>query len=209
MDLQAFFKMSYGLYVVSSSDGKNRSGCIVNTLTQVTAEPPKLMVAVNKNNFTTDIIRKSGYFTGIALGEGTDMLQIGRFGFKSGRDFDKFEGIAYAEDENGIPYPTEHAVARYSCKVVQELDIGTHILFIGEVTEAEKLLEEAPMTYAYYHQVKKGKTPKNASSYQPETPKAKGWRCTVCGYEYPESELPEGFTCPICGVSADKFEKIQ
>ena len=209
MDLQAFFKMSYGLYVVSSSDGENRSGCVVNTLTQITAEPPKLMVAVNKDNFTTDIIRKAGYFTGTAFGVGTDMLQIGHFGFKSGRDFDKFADISFAVDENGMPYPTEHMVARFSCKVEQELDVGTHILFVGEVTGAEKMVDEEPMTYAYYHQVKKGKTPKNASSYQPEAPKTKGWRCTVCGYEYQGEELPADFVCPICGVGADMFEKIK
>ena len=209
MDLQAFFKMSYGLYVVSSSDREHRSGCVVNTLTQVTAEPPKLMVAVNKDNFTTGIIRKAGYFAGTAFGVGADMLQIGHFGFKSGRDFDKFADIPFAVDENGMPYPTAHMVARFSCKVVQELDVGTHILFVGEVTGAEKMAGEEPMTYAYYHQVKKGKTPKNASSYQPEAPKVKGWRCTVCGYEYQGAELPEGFTCPICGVDAGRFEKIE
>lgn len=213
MDLQALFTMSYGLYVVSSADGERRSGCIVNTLTQVTAEPPRLVVAVNKDNVTTEIIRKAGRFTGVALGVGAGMELIGRFGFRSGRDLDKFDGIPYGEDESGIPYPTEHAVARFSCRVIGETDLGTHVLFVGELTEAERLLDEEPMTYAYYHQVKKGLTPKNASSYNPtekaavkEAPKKESWRCTICGYVH-EGPLPEDFTCPVCGVGAELFEK--
>ena len=215
MDMQAFFKMSYGLYVVSSSDGARRSGCVVNTLTQVTAEPAQLMVAINKDNLTAEIIRGGGRFTGTVLSEDAGMELIGRFGFHSGREMDKFAEIPFAEDAAGIPYPTGHAAARFSCRVVKELDVGTHILFIGEVEEAERLLDEEPMTYAYYHRVKKGLTPKNASSYNPtekaavrEAPKKESWRCTICGYVH-EGELPEDFTCPVCGVGAELFEKVE
>lgn len=167
MDLQSFFKMSYGLYIVSAQAEGRRSGCVVNTLSQVTAEPPKLSVSFSKNNVTTDLIRKAGYFSGVAMDQDADMIYIGRFGFRSGRDMDKFEGIDYAEDQQGMPYPTKHAVSRYSCKVVEEIDLGTHVMFIGEVLEAETLSDKEPMTYAYYHAVKKGKTPKNAPSYKP------------------------------------------
>lgn len=167
MDLQSFFKMNYGLYIVSSQADGQRSGCVVNTLAQVTAEPPKLTVSVSKNNLTTEIIRKAGFFTGVVLDQDADMIYIGRFGFRTGRDLDKFDGIEYREDEQGMPYPTGHAVARYSCKVLQEIDLGTHIMFVGEVLEAETLSDKEPLTYAYYHAVKKGKTPKNAPSYKP------------------------------------------
>lgn len=207
MDLQSFFKMNYGLYIVTSQADGQRAGCVVNTLSQVTAEPPKLTVAVSKQNVTTDVIRKAERFVGAVLGKEADMPLIGRFGFRSSRDLDKFDGISYAEDEAGIPYPTDHIVARYSCRVVDEVDLGTHVLFVAEVEEAVTLSEEEPMTYAYYHAVKKGKTPKNAPSYKPEEKKG-GWRCTVCGYQK-EGSLPAGFKCPLCGAGVDKFERVQ
>ena len=210
MDLQSFFKMSYGLYVVSSKADGKLGGCIVNTLSQVTAEPVRLSVAINKENYTTELIRKSGCFTGAVLGKDAPLSLIGQFGFHSGREIAKFDNVSYKEDAQGCPYPTDHMVAYYSCKVEQEVDLGTHVLFVGQALEAEALSAEEPMTYAYYHTVKKGTTPKNAPSYKGDAALAENagesWRCTVCGYIH-EGPLPDGFVCPICGVGPESFEK--
>lgn len=207
MNETALFKLSYGLYIISSThDGKD-AGCVVNTLHQVTATPIQVSVAVNKNNFTQQIIEQSGMFNASILTQDTPMELIKRFGFQSSKDHDKFDGIAYERDTRGIPYITHHMAAQLSCKVVQKLDIGTHMLFIGEVVDAQVLSDDEVMTYAYYHKVKNGTTPKNASSYQANTEK-KGWRCSICGYIYEGEVLPEDYICPVCGAPASVFEKI-
>ena len=212
MDIQAFFKLSYGLYVVSARSGEKKYGCIVNTLQQVTAEPPMLSVAVNKNSLTAKAILDSGRFCGTVLTETADLHLIGTFGFKNSEAVDKFAAFSTKEDENNIPYLTEHAAARYSCEVAGTLDLGTHILIIGKVTEAEILSDEPVMTYDYYHRVVKGGTPPTAPSYKgniSHKPAQKAqWRCKICGYIYEGDPLPADFVCPICGQGADKFEKV-
>ena len=212
MDIQAFFKLSYGLYVVSARSGEKKYGCIVNTLQQVTAEPPMLSVAVNKNSVTAKAILDSGRFCGTVLTETADLHLIGTFGFKNSEAVDKFAAFSTKEDENNIPYLTEHAAARYSCEVAGTLDLGTHILIIGKVTEAEILSDEPVMTYDYYHRVVKGGTPPTAPSYKgniSHKPAQKAqWRCKICGYIYKGDPLPADFVCPICGQGADKFEKV-
>ena len=212
MDIQAFFKLSYGLYVVSARSGEKKYGCIVNTLQQVTAEPPMLSVAVNKNSVTAKAILDSGRFCGTVLTETADLHLIGTFGFKNSEAVDKFVAFSTKEDENNIPYLTEHAAARYSCEVAGTLDLGTHILIIGKVTEAEILSDEPVMTYDYYHRVVKGGTPPTAPSYKgniSHKPAQKAqWRCKICGYIYEGDPLPADFVCPICGQGADKFEKV-
>lgn len=212
MDIQAFFKLSYGLYVVSARSGEKKYGCIVNTLQQVTAEPPMLSVAVNKNSVTAKAILDSGRFCGTVLTETADLHLIGTFGFKNSKAVDKFAAFSTKEDENNIPYLTEHAAARYSCEVAGTLDLGTHILIIGKVTEAEILSDEPVMTYDYYHRVVKGGTPPTAPSYKgniSHKPAQKAqWRCKICGYIYEGDPLPADFVCPICGQGADKFEKV-
>jgi len=208
MDTKAFFKLSYGLYIVSGCYDGKESGCVVNTLTQVTSKPPKLSVTVSKDNFTHKIIEKSGYFAAISLTQKTDMNLIGEFGFKSSHTTDKFANFNTKIDENGIKYVTDYAAARYSCKIIHTLDVGTHTIFIGEVPEAEVLSEEDVMTYSYYHKVKKGTTPKNAPSYKDET-KQEGYRCKICGYILESDKIPEDFVCPICGQDKDQLERIQ
>lgn len=215
MDLTAFYKLTYGLYIVSSSAEGLDAGCIVNTVTQVTAEPPKVSVAVNKDNTTAKVIQKAGAFAVTALTQSADSKLIGTFGFRSSQEEDKFQNFHTERDQAGMPYVTDWAAARFSCKVIQTVDLGTHWLFIGEATEAEKLLPEEPMTYTYYHTVLKGGTPKTAPSYKgdaeefPEEAPAAGerWRCTICGYIY-EGPLPADFVCPLCGVGAENFERI-
>lgn len=207
MDLAAFFKLSYGVYIVSSASGSRRSGCVVNTVTQVTAEPPKVVVSVSKENFTCQLIKESGFFNVTVLEQEAPMELIRRFGFISGRDEDKFSEIPYLLDGNRIPYPTESAAAVLSCKVINEIDLDTHILFVGLVQEANVLSQAPVMTYAYYHEEKKGTTPANAPSFQKEVKKT-GWRCTVCNYVYEGDDLPTDYICPICKKGASFFERI-
>ncbi|GAA0737113.1 flavin reductase [Clostridium oceanicum] len=207
MDIKAFFKLSYGLYIVSSSYKSNQSGCVVNTLSQVTADPPKFSVTISKNSFTKKIIEKSGYFTATVLTKKATMDLIGEFGFKSSESTDKFLKFNTKLDENNIKYVTNHMASRYSFKVIDSLDLETHIMFIGKVLEAEILNNDDVMTYSYYHNVIKGSTPKNAPSYQKE-PAKKGYICTVCGYFLDSDKIPDDFICPICKQGTDKFKKI-
>lgn len=208
MNETALFKLSYGLYIISSNFEGKDAGCVVNTLHQVTASPIQLSVAVNKDNYTKQVIEASGKFNAVALTQDVPMDTIKRFGFQSSKDHEKYEGIASKRDIQNIPYLTEHTAAYYTCKVVHQLDIGTHVIFIGEVVDCDVISQEEVMTYAYYHKVKNGTTPKNASSYQAKTEK-KGWRCTICGYIYEGDPLPEDYICPVCGAPAAVFEKIE
>lgn len=208
MNEKALYKLSYGLYVISSQAEGKVSGCVANTLQQVTSSPAQLSVALNKNNYTEQLIEKSGIFNGVVLTQDVDMDVIRRFGFQSGRDNEKYEGIAHAYDELQIPYLKEHCAARFTCKVVKKVDLGTHMLFVGEVVDCEVMAEDEVMTYAYYHKVKNGATPKNAPSYQ-EPAKKVGWKCTICGYVYEGDPLPQDFICPWCKAPAAVFEKIE
>lgn len=211
MDHKAFYRLSSGLYLLSSVNEGKSSGCIVNTVLQVTSQPAKLSVTVNKENFTQQTIAKSGVFSAVALNEQADMDLIGEFGFKTSREVDKFAAFPTKKDENGVPYTAQKGAARFSCKVVDSLDVGTHVVFIGEVLEAE-VLEGDPMTYAYYQQVKKGGTPKNAPSYKaPEAEGGEGkggYRCKICGYILESDTIPQDFVCPICGQGRDQLEKL-
>lgn len=206
MDNKAFFKMSYGLYLISSKSKENAGGCVVNTLIQVTSNPLQMTVTINKDNYTTSLIQESRYFTGVALAESATMDLIGEFGFKSSKDTDKFAGFETRTDENGIPYVGEQTVARFSCKVKETMDVGTHIIFLGEVTNAEVLDTEDAMTYTYYHKVKNGVTPPKASSYIAE--EKKGYRCKICGYVLEADVVPDDFECPICGQGKDQMVKL-
>ena len=208
MDYHAFDKLSYGLYIVSSEAGGKAAGCIVNTLGQVTVSPVQVAVTINKENQTTRTILESGKFSATVLAESASMELIGRFGFQCSRDVDKSAGFAWARDINGVPYVTEQCAARFACTVVNEVDLGTHILFVARVDDWAVLDDVPQMTYDYYHAVKKGLTPPKASSYRPPEEKVTGWRCTVCGYIYEGETLPANYKCPICGQGAEVFEKI-
>ncbi len=221
IDKSAFHNLSYGMYVIGAH-GKDRDyGCVVNTFAQVTSSPLQVSVALNKENATTAIVRESGRFTASCLSEDATMELIGTFGFHTSTEIDKFAQYASARDAAGVPYVAESCCAWFSAKVVQELDLGTHVLFIGEVDECQKVSgAAAPMTYAFYHQVKGGKTPPKASSYLGEeqpAPSAQdgaatskvGWRCTICGHIEYVDELPDDFICPICGVGKEFFERVE
>lgn len=228
IDKAAFRSMSYGVYIISSQAGDKRAGCVVNTLVQVTSAPPQLSVAVNKENMTANVIAESGRFNAVVLSETATMELIGTFGFKSSADIDKFADCSFAVDAAGVPYVNEQCVARFSARVVNQIDAGTHIIFIGEVEEAETLRDDAPMTYAYYHQVKGGKTPPKASSFSSDALAKDGareerraeasaaqaksrtsWVCTICGHVEYADELPDDYVCPLCGMGKEFFEKVE
>lgn len=221
VDRKAFRELSYGLYIITAVDGGKKAGCVVNTFNQVTSSPARVSVAVNKENFTTGVILAAGRFEASVLAESAPMELIGRFGFQSSADIDKFAETQCALDEAGVPYVTEHTVAHFGARVIETVDVGTHMLIVGEVEEASVLAESAPMTYAYYHEVKGGKTPAKASSYTPDEPAAVasepqaapaariGWRCKICGYVIETDELPEDFQCPICKQGREMFERIE
>lgn len=208
----SFFRLSYGVYIVTTLSGEKHNGCVANTVVQVAAEPAQLGVSISKDNYTCRMIEESGVFNATVLTEQFDMNLIAAFGFQSGKDVDKFDGFSFETDDRGVRYLTEHMAAMFSCRVISRLDLGSHVFFVDEVVEAQKLEGEPVMTYAYYHQVKKGTTPKNAPSYQkeiavPGTGK-KRFRCMFCGYIVEADSLPDDFTCPICGQGRDAFEEI-
>ncbi|MCS7119244.1 MAG: flavin reductase family protein [Archaeoglobaceae archaeon] len=165
MNLQALYKISYGLYIVTSVKDRNFSGQIANTVFQVTSEPPKIAVCLNKKNTTHEFVKYSKVFSVSVLEKDTPLQFIGRFGFRSSRDFNKFEGINFKIGKTGSPIVIDYTVAFFEAKVVDEYDVGTHTLFVGEVIEADILKDVEVMTYEYYHLVKKGKTPKTATVY--------------------------------------------
>jgi len=165
MDPRALHKLSYGMYLVCSSNGGKLSGQVANTVFQVTAEPQKIAVCLNKQNLTHEMVSSSNKFSVSVLSAETPMVFIGRFGFKSGRDTDKFKDTQYKTGSGGLPLVTENMVACFELSVVGRADVGTHTLFVGEVTEAEVLSDKEPMTYTYYRECLKGKSPKTAPTY--------------------------------------------
>lgn len=204
MDNKAFRKLSYGVYMISAADGKGgRAGCVVNTFGQITSDPLHVVVAMNKKNATLKMVLETGRFTAVAVGENVDLDMIGTFGFHTSTELDKFANYETKTDAWGIPYVVEHTVASFHCKVVNQMDAGSHILLMAEVEDAQTLSEEAPLTYAGYHKKKAESAPK----VQPSASGVK-WRCTVCGYIYEGDPLPEGFRCPICGQGPEKFVKV-
>lgn len=228
MNYKTLHKISYGLYVVSSKKENKFNGQIANTVFQVIAEPPTIAVSINKQNLTHQFIQKSRKFAISILSKETPMKFIGHFGFKSGKEIDKFKDVNYKVGNADVPIVLDNAVAYLEAEVIEEADVGTHTIFIGKVVEAEILKNEEPMTYAYYHEVKRGKAPKTAPTYiikeepEKEVGKIAKYRCKVCGYVYdpekgdPDSgikpgtsfeELPEDWVCPICGAGKDEFEK--
>jgi flavin reductase (DIM6/NTAB) family NADH-FMN oxidoreductase RutF/rubredoxin len=232
MDLNLFYKISYGLYIVSSKKGEKLNGQIVNTVFQITAEPPTMAVSINKKNLTHEYIGATRAFTVSILTQDAPMTFIGTFGFKCGRDIDKFRGVNYKLVGNGIPVVLDHTLGYFELDCLNQIDVGTHTVFIGQVREARLLNDGEPLTYAYYHQVKKGYASKNAPTYiDPELLKTaekkeesnmEKYECTVCGYIYdpakgdpdsgvkpgtPFEALPADWVCPVCGAAKDQFVK--
>jgi len=165
MNLNALHKIGYGMYIVGSHQGEKRNAQIANTVFQITSEPPTVAVSINKNNLTHEYIKASHVFSASVLGQTAPLPFIGGFGFKSGRDTDKLKGVNYKVGQTGSPIFLDNTVAYLEAEVIQDVDVGTHTIFIGKVVAAEILNENPCMTYEYYYQVKRGTTPKSAPSY--------------------------------------------
>ena len=197
----AFFKLSYGLFVLTARDGSRDCGCIINTAAQLTDTPKRMTITVNKANYTHDLIHKTGVFNVSVLTEDAPFSLFQRFGFQSGRDTDKFEGWGEeSRSQNGLRYLGAYANAFFSCRVIEERDCGTHTLFIADVVEARELNSAPSVTYAYYFAHIK---PKPVA-----TTEKKGFVCKICGYIYEGDVLPEDFVCPLCKHGAADFEPL-
>jgi flavin reductase (DIM6/NTAB) family NADH-FMN oxidoreductase RutF/rubredoxin len=224
INFEALFKVTYGLYIVSSGDRRTGNGFISNTVFQVTAEPPRFASCCNKNNFTDGLIEKHGFFSVSVLDHKTSPEIFGKFGYKSGKDLNKFEGMDIKYGETGVPIVMNNAIAILECRVVQKFDVWTHNLYIGELVDARIVNETAePITYAYYRQVRKGYAAPNAPTYIDKSKlekktvpeKSRVYKCSACGYIYDEnmegirfSDLPENWTCPVCGSEKEFFNEV-
>jgi len=214
MNKLALHKLSYGIYVLSTKVGDAPFGCIINTVFQITSEPAQITISCNKDNFTHDKIKEAGVFAISALAEDASPDLIATFGYKSGKDVDKFEKHPFqVGTELSLPIFQNDSVASFECRVVNELSVGTHTIFIGSVEECSVIKDDVKeMTYRYYHEIRKGLAPKNAPTYIEETPKEPKQRCSICGYIYDEDtpfeELDDNWVCPICGAKKELFTKI-
>ncbi len=211
MDQTALFKLSYGVYICTSWDEGRPVGCIANSSMQITSSPATVAVSINRVNHTHKCIEETGHFALTVLGEKSDPKLIGLFGFRSSRDTDKFQNVRYTV-RGKLPV-IDDAIAFISCKVIGKLETPTHTVFLGEVLDCGNLKKDKPMTYAYYHEVLKGKTSVNAPTFIEDGGKAERevWVCDVCGYTYdgeiPFEELPDDWVCPLCGVGKENFHR--
>lgn len=234
MDLDSLFKLSYGMCIVSSRTDGRFNGCIVNTVFQITPEPPMVAVSVSRQCLTHRYIAESGVFVVSVLSEEAPTDFTGRFGFRSGTDINKFSGINYRVGRTGAPIILDNTAAFLEAEVTKSIDVATHTLFIARIVACETLDDDAePMTYTYYRDVKHGRTPKSAATYHEQKPgrqTAKGarqmkkYKCLMCGYIYdpavgdPDNgaeagtafeDLPDDWVCPDCGAGKDEFEPVE
>ena len=225
IQFEALFKITYGLYIVSSGNKNKGNGFISNTFFQVTAEPPMFASCCNKDNYTASVIKETGAFSVSVIHKDANPEIIGRFGYKSGKDTDKLSGLNVKYGETGVPIVLNDCIAYLECKVIQTIDVGTHYMFIGELVQSEIVDDtQEPLTYSYYRQVRKGVAPKNAPTYidksklgtNPLATDFKKFECTACGYIYDEADedirfadLPDDWVCPVCGSEKSDFIEIQ
>ena len=205
MDKKALYKLSYGLFVLTTREGEQDNGCIINTAIQAASEPNQMSVCVSKLNHTHNMIQRTGVFNVSVLSQRAGFDLFKHFGFQSGRDVNKFETFAgYARGANGLCYITEGTNAYFSVKVTKMEDLGSHTMFLGEITDMEVLSDAPSATYDYYLNHIKPKPQAVGTAEDGKTI----WRCTICGYEYVGEELPEDYICPLCKHPASDFEKV-
>ena len=204
IEKEAMYKLTYGLFMLTTTDGAKQNGCIVNTVSMLTDEPKRITVFVNKANYTNELMKEHKVFNVSVLTEKTPFEVFKQFGFVSGRDVDKFADKTYPTTENGLNYLSDCSNAVLSAKVVDYYDYGTHTLFVAEVTDAKKLSDEPSVTYAYYQSNIK---PKPQAAAPAEDLGKEKWVCKVCGYTH-EGPLSEDFICPWCKHPASDFEKV-
>ncbi len=230
LDISPVFTLSYGLYTIGSKSGDRVNAQIANAVFQITADPVRIAVSINRSELTNDFIKDSGYLSIGVLSQEADLPFIGNFGFKSGRDTDKFKNIKYITTPSGCPCPAENTVACIELKIESSVEIDTHTLFIGKMTDCIMVGNGIPMTYTYYREVLCGKTPASAPSFKGIVNKTekkketimKKYVCDVCGYVYdpeqgdPDSgiaagtsfeDIPADWVCPVCGVGKDSFSE--
>jgi flavin reductase (DIM6/NTAB) family NADH-FMN oxidoreductase RutF/rubredoxin len=237
MNIESFFKISYGLYLVSTQHEDKLNGYIANTVFQITAEPASFAISCNKNNLSSELIQASGKFAFSILEKNVDQEIISRFGYKSGKDIEKFDGIEHIKGKLNIPIVKQGSIAFFECELKQTVDVGTHLLFIGDLANNEMLdATKEPLTYSDYHNIRKLKSPKNAPTFiKPistnenkeklidTNPKMTKYECIVCGYIYDPAlgdkdsnippgtafeDLPDDWTCPDCGAEKSDFEAL-
>ena len=200
MDTNAITKIGYGLYILTSREGEKDNGCIINTVIQVTSTPLQIAICVNKNNYTCEMIQRTRKFNISVLAEGAEFDVFKRFGYQCGRNINKFENFYdIKRSPNEVLYITKNTNAYFSAFVQQEIDLGTHIMFIAQLVAAEILSDKPTVTYDFYQ--------KNIKP-QPQSTEKKGWRCKICGFIYENEVLPAEYICPICKHGAIDFEKI-
>ncbi|HOJ50641.1 MAG TPA: rubredoxin [Spirochaetota bacterium] len=232
MELKSLYNLTYGMYIVSTEFEGKKNGQIANVTGQITNNPIKLFICLNNNNLTTELIKKRKAFSISILSEEANMKLIGKFGFKSGKEIDKFQDTEYITTKDNIPIVKESSLSYLVVDVETELNVGTHTVFIGSLRDANLFENKGnPMTYAYYHLVKGGLTEKNAPTFIENKIKKetiggnmKKYKCTVCGYIYdpakgdPDSgikpgtafeDIPSDWKCPVCGVTKDMFEPVE
>ena len=234
LDLESLFKLSYGMCIISSRKNQRFNGCIVNTVFQVTPEPPMVAVSVNRRCLTHEYITDSRVFVVSILSQDAPMIFIGKFGFRSGREIDKFEKVNFKIGRTGSPIILDNTVGFIEAEVTESIDVETHTLFIARIVACQTLdKDKEPMTYAYYRDIKRGRTPKTAATYVKVKQSAglkegiedmKKYKCLMCGYIYdpavgdPDNgveagtafeDLPDDWVCPDCGASKDEFEPVE
>ena len=206
MDKKAMYKLSYGLFILTTKVGDKDNGCVINTAIQAASEPNQISIAVNEANYTHDMIFESGEFNVSVISKDAKFDLFKRFGFQTGREVDKFADYSnMTRSGNGIYYITEGTNAFISVKVEKTVDLGSHTMFIGTITDMVVLADTASVTYEYYLENIKPKPEAVGTTSDGQTI----WRCIICGYEYVGEELPEDFICPICKHPASDFEKVK
>lgn len=201
MNKSAFFKIGYGVYVLSAREKDFDNACIINTLIQLTSDPLRVSIALNKTNTTHDMIMNTKEFNVSVLSEGAPFAIFEHFGFHNGKDYDKLGSYDNSKRaENSIYYIPKHTNAYFSCKVIESIDVGTHTLFIADVTQAEVLSDDESLTYDGYH--------KNVKPKPDKAEKAVGYQCQICGYIHESDVLPDDFICPTCKHGAEYFKKL-
>ncbi|HOL29085.1 MAG TPA: flavin reductase [Paludibacteraceae bacterium] len=224
IQLEALYKISYGLYIVTSGDRNQGNGFVSNTVFQVTSQPQRFAVCCNKDNYSASFIQEFKAFAVSILAQDTSAELIGKFGYKSGREMNKMTDVKVIFKETNVPIVLDSSLAFFECKLVDVFDVGTHWIFIGELVSAEIVDDTGqPLTYAYYREVKKGFSPKNAPTYidqskietKTENAMSKKFKCPICGYIYDEAEekvkfsdLPDDWVCPVCGSEKSEFIEI-
>ena len=201
MDTNALFKIGYGLYVLTAHENGKDNGCIINTVMQVTSDPMQIAIAVNKKNYTNEMISRTRKFNVSVLAEGAKFDLFKNFGFQSGREVNKFETFGDVKrSNNGVLYITQTTNSYMSAYVQKEIDLGTHTMFIGQLVDAQCFTDIPTVTYDFYQ--------KNIKPKPEAAPQKKGWRCKICGYVYEGEELPSDFICPWCKHGVQDFERI-